>query len=422
MICRMHINKTLIVFLVLMLAGLYAKGQTGFLPGYIIKNNGDTITGLVFYGTDGKFKNKCRFKRFEILREIAYGPSELRAFGFRNGRRYESKEYKGRNFFFECRIAGYLSLYSGPGNPNGQLYLEHAATGFIKLFKGTNRMKTGVIFHDFRELLNWLLNQSGYPGKTADSVDYDAASIVRLIRQTEWQPAQPVQVFKHTPSVNWLKDYSFLPGRSSWSFGLTGGYQIVKADVIGNSLTRYFSEAAYDEGSRPSVGFYINYALSKKSGTFSVDLSCLYVSQRYYGYAEYTTISECRDELFFSYSALQMPLSFKISIGRNRIRPFIKAGVYGSFLLGSDYKRYAERQFGSEIYTDWFSDFHLKNEFGLQGGMGIEIPVGLARRISLEAGYMRGNQLLIYAEDVYSVPMDNKIKSNVMGIMVSINL
>jgi hypothetical protein len=417
----MHINKTLVLILLLMVTCLGAKGQAGFLPGYIIKNNGDTITGLVFYGTDGKFRNKCRFKRFEILREIAYSPSELRAFGFRNGRFYESKKYKGRNLYYECRIKGPLSLYSGSGNPKRQLYLDHAATGFIKLNKGTNRLKNGEVFNDFRELLTWLLSQSGYHVKTADSVSYEAVSISRLIRQSEWAPVQP-QVFNHTSGVNWFKDYSFLPGRSSWSIGLAGGYHFVKANVSGNSLTRYFSEAGYDEGNRPSVGLYINYALSKKSNLFSVDLSCLYISQRYYGYAEYTTLSECRDEIFLEYSALQIPLSLKMTFGKSRVRPFVKAGIYESFLLSSNYRRYAERQFGSEIYTDWFSDFHLKNDFGLQGAIGIEIPVGHARRISLEAGYMHGSQLLIYAEDVYSVPMDNKIKTNVIGITVSINL
>jgi hypothetical protein len=418
----MHFNKTLGLLLVLLFTCLLAKGQVGFRPGYVIKNNGDTITGLVFYGTDGKFRNKCRFKRFEILREVTYDPSELRAFGFRNGRCYKSKKYNGKDLFYERRIEGPLSLYAGTGNPDSQLYIEHAATGFIKLNKGTNRLKNGEVFHGFRELLTWLLSQSGYDGKTADSVSYNAASITRLIRQSVWQPAQPVQVFNHTPGLNWFKDYSFLSVHSSWNFGLTGGYQFVKVIITGNSLTRYFSEASYDESYRPAVGFYINYALSKKSDLFSVDLSFLYISQRYYGYAEYTTLSECRDELFFEYSALQIPLSLKMTLGKNRIRPFIKAGIYGSFLLSSDYKRYAERQFGSEIYTDWFSDFHLTNDFGIQGGIGVEIHVGHARKISLEAGYMHGNQLLIYAEDVYSVPMDNKIKSNVIGVMVSINL
>lgn len=418
----MHVNKILGLLLVLLFTSLFAKGQVGFRPGYVIKNNGDTLTGLVFYGTDGKFINKCRFKRFEILREFTYHPSELRAFGFRNGRCYESKKYKGKDLFYECRIKGPLSLYTSPGNPDGQLFIEHAITGFIKLNKGTNRLQQGEVFHGFRELLTWLLSQSDYDGKTTDSVSYNAASITRLIRQSSGQQAQPVQAFNHTPRVNWFKDYSFLPGRSRWSFGLAGGFQFVKANVTGNSLTRYFNEAVYDEDNRPAVGFYTNYALSKKSGLFSVDLSCLYISQRYYGYAEYTTLSECRDELFFEYSALQIPLSLKMTLGKNRIRPFIKAGMYGSFLFSSSYIRYAERQFGSEIYTDWFSDFQLTNDFGIQGGIGVEFPVGHARKISLEAGYMRGNQLLIYAEDFYSVPMDNKIKSNVIGVMVSINL
>jgi hypothetical protein len=421
-IIHMDVKKTLVLLLVSVITCLCAKGQAGFLPGYIIKNNSDTLNGLVFFGTDGKFRNKCRFKRFEILREVIYDPSDLKAFGFRNGRYYESKSYGSKNLFFECRIKSEISLYSGHGQPNHQLYIEHAATGFIKLNRGTNRLKNGAVFRNFRELLTWLLRQSGCYGVTADSVDYNAASISRLIRQSLSPQEQSVQVFYHAPGVNWFKDYSLLPGRSSWSFGLTGGYQFVQVNVSGNSLTRYFSEASYDDSYRPAIGFFVDYNLSKKTDLFSVDLSCLYITQRYYGYAAYTTLSECRDELFFEYSALQIPLSLKMTLGKNRIRPFIKAGVYGSFLLSSDYVRYAERQFGSEIYTDWFSDFHLKNDYGFRGGIGIGIPFGHARTLILEAAYIRGNQLLIYAEDIYSVPMDNKIKSNALGFMLSINL
>jgi hypothetical protein len=64
----------------------------------------------------------------------------------------------------------------------------------------------------------------------------------------------------------------------------------------------------------------------------------------------------------------------------------------------------------------------MNDDLGFQGGLGIEFQLGNARRISFEAGYMQGYQALIYTEDVYYVPMNNKIKSRVISLMFRVNL
>jgi hypothetical protein len=388
---------------ILLLSCLAANAQAGFRPGYIIKNNGDTLNGLVFYNLDSRLKRGCRFKRFEILREVTYDPAELLAFGFRNGRHFESKANGKRKAFYECLIKGPVNLYCLPGKPDGQLFIDHASAGFMKLSKDMSILKdlTGI---------------------SVDSVKYNAGSITALIRESASQSHAPVRTFYQTSGVNWLTDYSAIKANSLWTIGITGGYQFLKIDIPGGNLTRYFEEADYNSSYRPAAGIFINRRLSKKSDLASVDLSFLYLSDKYYGYAEYTTLSECRDYISLDFSAFQVHLSLKFMFGKQKYHPYVKAGVYGSFLFTSSYNRFAERQFGPEIFTERYSDYHLNNDWGIQGIIGIEIPLGHARNISFETGYMRGSQLLIYSRSFYTESVDSKVLSKGFSMMLSINL
>ena len=407
--------------IVLLVTYLASNAQVGFRSGYIIKNNGDTLSGQVFYDVDGKFKKGCRFKRFEIVRAVTYAPPELTAFGFRNGRYFESKTYGNRKFFFECLIKGPVSLYSAPGREK-QLYVENASTGFIRLYKDINRNKDGVHYNSFMEILTLFLGSSGSTDSSVDSAKYEAASLVALIRESAGKSNQTVRHYNPTSGVDMLTDYSITRKQTRWDVGIAGGYQFLNIHIPGKTQSRYFSEARYNTSYRPVIGVFVNHQLSKKSDLTYLDLSLLYLEDRYYGHAKYKTVSECRDDIHLKFSALQLPLSLRYMLRKEGIRPYIKAGVYISFMVSSYYNRYAERQFGSEIFTDSYSDFDIRNDLGLHGGLGIEFPLGHARKISVETEFMRGFQSLYYSSSVTFEPSDNKVITNAIGIMLRINL
>jgi hypothetical protein len=401
---------------------LVANAQAGFRKGFIVKNNGDTISGMVFYGIDGRFKQVCRFKRFEIIKGISYDPTEIRAFGFKNGRYFESKTTGKRKLFYECLIKGPVSLYRLPGMIHGQLYIDHASTGFIKLNKGINRTTSGENFDNFREFLSWLLVHSGLADDAVNSASYSAKSVAALIKDASSHTRMAVKSYNQTQGVHVLTDYSFSKPHSLWKMGLSGGYQFLKIQIPGNINTRYFGEAGFNTTYRPVTGVFINRKLSKKSDLAFAELSILYLADKYYGYAEYKTLSDCRDEIFLEFSGIQAPLSLKFQFKGQHVQTFIKAGVYGTFLLSSTYSRYAERKYGPEIFTDRYYDFRSRNDYGLLGGFGMEIPVGQVRRIILEAAYIRGRQLLTYSGGIYTESLDSKVISSGISITLCMNL
>lgn len=355
------VTAGLMLFMLLQNPEIYA--QAGFRKGYIVKVNGDTLTGLVYYGLNRRFKKHCRFKRFDLVQQVKYGPELLKAYGFINGRHFESRIAGNKRFFLECHEKGLVSTY-------------------------------------------------GFPGKAVDP----------RFTVVDSTAGQGGRTFTRTPPVHLITDYSIIRPGSRWTAGITGGMQFLKIDIPGQSSTRYFTEADFHPSYRPLAGVLVNRRFSRKSDHFSLDLSVSYLADQYYGYAEYKTLSDCRDDLFLEFSALHVPLSLKYMAGYQGLRPFFKAGIYQSFLLTSHYGRYAERQFGMEIYSDRYSDFKINDDRGFQICMGLEIPVGTARRVSIEAWYMRGNQTLTYTGSIYSEPLNTKVKCRTFSILAGMNL
>lgn len=225
-----------------------------------------------------------------------------------------------------------------------------------------------------------------------------------------------------TPAVRIWKDVSVTQSAPGWRLGVTAGTQFLRIRIPGAALTRYFGEAEYDRGIRPVAGLTMSRFVSRKTKQFSTDLSLLFTSGRYYGYAAYSTLAECRDEVFIRYSGIQVPLALRFNFSGKNVNPFVKTGVYAIFMVDTDYMRFSERQFGSELFMDWYHDFKPKNEVGYFGSVGTEFRLGPVRYITLEALFMKGSQPLIYQNTVYSEPLSTRVRSTIVSIMLSVNL
>jgi hypothetical protein len=395
-----------------------AFGQAGFRPGFIIKNNGDTLNGLVFYSVDGKFKNTCRFKRFEIAQEFSYGPSKMKAFGFRNGRYFESKGTGNRKSFYECMLKGEISVFVRPGKSGGQVYLESPETGFFKLQKGTNRL-AGESYSSYAQAIQYLLDKSGRTSIDASGIRYSAHAIASAITKAGTSlPRQP-QAFYLTPPVSYMKDYSVTGTHPLLKIGLNAGYQFLTVNIAGTKYSDYFREAKYNSSYRPVVGLFLNRMLSGKSDHASVELEVNYLTDSYYGYAEYSDGAVInRNDILFDFTAIQIPLYLKYSFGKQKVRPYLKAGGFKSLLIKHSYHRYSEEQFNNEIYTNNITDFDYHGDIGLQGGAGLEFRMGSARSLNLDAMYSYGNQML---KNKRSSEQNTSLETGGFAVMIHMN-
>jgi hypothetical protein len=412
-------KKATFAGVILILFSFSMMAQSGFRPGFIIRNNGDTLNGLVFYGANRKFEKSCLFKRFEIAQEVSYSSDQIKAYGFINGRDFESKTNGRKKTFFECLVKGEVSVYIVPGKYKGMVYLESPQTGLFKLAKGSNQLGEAGNFNNYRDALSWMLNKTGNQALSLDNLKYDSKDITAAVRESSSLAQNASRGFYRTPGVNNLRDKSVFKQGSLLSLGFSGGYQIVSVTTPGNSYTQYFTEAQYNTSFRPAIGLYMNSKFSKKSNLVSVDLAVHYVTDSYYGYSEYSDGNEkFREDIMIDFSEIQVPLSLHMTFGKGSIHPFIKAGGFMSFLIDQSYSRLSETQRGESVYTDYYEDFRLDNAIGFIAGAGVQFKIGKARLFGLEAVYSKGSQTLTNLNSSEATDLN----TSVVSIMARINL
>lgn len=412
-------KKVSFISIILVLFGFSTMAQSGFRPGFIIKNNGDTLNGLVFYSSNGKFEKYCLFKRFEIAQEVSYSCGQLSAYGFRNGRYFESKTTGRKKVFLECMVKGAISVYVFPGKYKGAVYLQSEQTGLFKLAKGSNELPDGGNFDSYRDALAWMLNKTGNHEVSLDDLKYDAKDIAAIVRESSSLSQTASKGFYQTAGINYFRDNSVFKEGSLVNIGFSGGYQFAGITIPGGAYTRFFVEADYNSSYRPAFGVYLNTKLSKQSNLVSVDLSLHYVADSYYGYSEYSSgIDTYRDDINIDFSEIQVPVALHLTFGKGSVHPYIKAGGFMSFLIDQSYSRLSEGQRGEAIYTDYFEDFTLDNALGFITGAGVEFELGKARKFSLEGIYSQGSQSLNKPNSRQSTIMT----TSMVSIMARINL
>lgn len=397
---------------------MIVTAQAGYRPGYVIKNNGDTLNGLVNYTIDRVFGRSCTFKRFDIARVVVYRPGTIRAYGFRHGRQFESKILDRRKVFLECLVAGEISVYVVPGRYKSPVFIDSPSTSFFELKKGTNNISGLESFTSFTKVLDYLLSGQGSVPISEKQVDFDAAQIARMIGTTASAADTHPQVYARTPGVSLVKDYSLSAGKST-QIGLAGGYQFLTVNIPGTNYTRYFQEAEYNNSFHPMIGVYLNQRILRRTPVLSVDLAAFYFQDTYYGYSEYkNSIYTFSNDIFLDFTALQVPLALEFKTGSGKVHPFFKAGLYLSFILSSSYYRLEERLSEGNIFTNQYSDYSPGTERGWLVAAGVEWEIGTARILTIEAGYLQGTNN-IYHTNPY---LNSTINTGCISFQIRTNL
>lgn len=116
-------------FLALTAAG---NAQTDFRPGYIVKNDGDTIYGDIDYRSDILMGTVCTFRSADKI--IAhYSPREVQSFRYKDSKYYVSREVAGVKTFVECLIQGKICMFYLRDQKGDHYFMEKNDSAFIEL-------------------------------------------------------------------------------------------------------------------------------------------------------------------------------------------------------------------------------------------------------------------------------------------------
>lgn len=81
-------GRLILTTVLLAISAIVTMAQTNPKPGYVIKNNGDTIRGNVDFRTNEKLSKQCVFWADGGSGGMTYKPGDIEGFRFDNGGKY----------------------------------------------------------------------------------------------------------------------------------------------------------------------------------------------------------------------------------------------------------------------------------------------------------------------------------------------
>ena len=125
-------KNTIFILLTVFLLVINLKAQDKFMPGFIITNDSDTISGLLKNSSQIKNATECWFKISGNSGANLYLPTDIRAYRFVNGNYYISKRIlynnKYQNIFLQYLVEGNADLFFLKDNDTEHYFLEKSDT------------------------------------------------------------------------------------------------------------------------------------------------------------------------------------------------------------------------------------------------------------------------------------------------------
>jgi hypothetical protein len=377
-----------LLFILLSVNGVYC--QKIFRDGYIIKKNGETMNGLIEYSVNQGTPKVCIFKRFDIAMPVEYGPADIQGFAYRNGNRYESREYDSKESFFEVLVSGQIVLY-GKGSKS---YIDKDHSGLVELKSGSIKYSNKGVISEFKTLPEFLGYLTEGKVEIPDKINM-RFDIIPLIASYNRKIGGSSVVYNRIMSEKALSQIQLVSGVGKNKFGVLAGiniYMLNLKSIKGNYVPGPATEVS------PITGLSYERIISGKTDKFSIRLDILYFKQTFYAYSEFTDFRGLvRNDAFYDFTGVKIPLLFQYSMTGMKFVPFVNGGVVYEQFVKHNFQHIAEVENSQhEVSTYEYNDFKFKKwESNLVCGLGVKTRLLNNISVSLQGRVEYGHGLFI---------------------------
>ena len=353
--------------------------QKIFRDGYIIKNNGEILEGLVEYKNNQKIPSSCIFKRFDIAVKVPYKSNEIKAFGYINGRRYESRKIDGNNCFIEVLVSGNITLYC----KGSKFFLEKRPSGLVELNTGSIDYSVNSEKNEFNNLNSFLKYiTEGLIVNIKERIN-PKKDLVPIIAEYNKKSGNPFVVYNQEFSEIMLLSESLRSGVNRNRFGIYTGINLYSLKVK-PWATNYVPEPIPEYTIAPGVTY--ERTISRRNDKLSLRTDLMFLKQTFYSYSEKTTSNYIyRDDAFFEFTGLRLPLLLQYSFTSHGIIPYLNAGVSYTFFINKNYLHIRETEcllYGHDILTNEYNDISF-NAGEISGLLGAGLKIRIVNNIKL---------------------------------------
>ena len=366
------------------------QAQTDFRPGYIVPLSGDTVRGLADYRGAARSARLCQFRITAEALVTTYKPSELRGYGFSGVREYRTcltplpdslgQAQAPQLCFLEILATGSASLYARREQADGtSYYLQKGPATTVPVKKLDYRRVTVEvegrnIFREINTFRNTLSEAfADCPAMSLEVLrtEYLLTSLIRVVNHYNAcaQPQSPVR---------------FSRKKAHLSLGVLVGGFTSKLAFRGNGIQ---AGNTYTGGPALEAGLALQFVSPALNEKLMLRLEALYERQNYADEYRYVSayFSNATEQDRIQVTYLRIPLVLRYTVPRGGFRPFAEAGVVANKAL-STRAEYRIQYQPTMPYDDWtgFSTGRRQSfELGFLAGVGVQLPFGARRPVSL---------------------------------------
>jgi hypothetical protein len=335
----------------------FCNCQKGFLPGYVISNDFDTIYGFIDMKSNYHNSMFCEFRQEENSEPKTYNPGEIRGYRIENTKFYVSRKITmnggEKTVFLEYLVNGIVDLY----------YLKDIATDYYFI------EKDGV--------LNQLTNEEipvkvGNVSYTRESKKYVGILNILFKDSPQTLTKIPATGFGYNSLISITKDYhnNVCKDQVCIDYTKSTKVKIWLEPYIGIRLswTTIYGSPAKSYCLRPNGGINIRFIPYRINTAWSINSGLFYVSDSF-SKNFITTPGDYPCYTGIKYSMIGIPIALTYTFPGNKVQPFISFGYINSLIINYSGTKKEYQQTGTLSNTYYDQKPFYCGGFSLDAGL-----------------------------------------------------
>lgn len=389
---------------------LYA--QSDFRDGYIVKNDNDTLYGLIDYRGNIANSKKCIYKESVNAEKQVFSPGDLKAYRFTDGKYYVSKAIelgKANDLvFLEYLINGIVDIYYYR-DLNTDHYLIDKGDGVLLELKNDERevIVNGETYlknsNEYIGRLKYIFMESPSVSKKVEGISLDSKSLIKIAKDYHNEMCTNEACIIYEKKMPKMKVV--------FGFGPLVGLSVINVSI--NQVPDNYDYLKYSNFSTdyaPSAGFFIKAGMPNLNKNLHLEYSGSFSkwnTATHNSYIEPVNNMTYTNDISLKQNSFNNALHVKYEYARGKYRPTLKLGFFKNYFFNTDSTReldlkwsWGETYYNSVSHENPFS----KSDYGISMGAGVIREISKNCGAFLDFKYQRGAGLLsnINLKDQYT--------------------
>lgn len=387
-------TKGLLFIIILICTSEFSFCQSDYRSGFVITQNGDTLSGLVNYREKAKAFRSCDFKISAEQTETTYTPDQIKGYGFVDDKFFQSREVSIKDqpvqtVFIEVLVRGTLTLYKF----EDVYFVEKGDEGLQQLINETKEL-----YVDGKRVLK---STNDYV-RTLNMLVFDCEKLRGKVENV---------TLGEKRLTNLVEDYNQCKGTSSTTFkakkpwikaaiGITGGLEVSNINFERYLGGYKYLQSDFEVSRSPVMGVSFDLFYPRLHERISLHGDLLYTSAAYDGFSQYSPHSNSTESNFVTIELQQVkfPIGLRYTFPARKLTPYITAAMSNVFHLSTETKWVQVVESGSYVNRYEFEFFKIRNrQFGFSGGLGISKSISSKLDTYMELRYEQTNGIVPFS-------------------------